>query len=302
VSLLLAVLGGNSVCAEPEREYRIENLLGDFVAYHDRGREADEEWRRSLWDSMLEERHPAVLTHLLYRKKEGEEREAYKRDCLRRFWEEVAPRMGEIAKLGEGIETRVHRTVREFNKHFPDFEPRTDFCLTISLRFRGKVVDVDGRIVLALGLENLPREGPQLEITLAHELFHLHHFRTFSPKGGLYRALWTEGLATYASAVVVPAQRMSTVLGFPGSEVDRCGELLPKLAAELSAHLGERNHRLFRIDFGAERNDTEVPPGAGYYVGLLIVSKLAQSYSLAEMASWDKDRPFRVLSRELEFP
>jgi hypothetical protein len=263
-ALALVALPAASAEEEPAEEYRIIDVAADFLAYHEAAKDLDGKTRRARWDEMLEARHPAIFENLIYRKKEGQAREVYKADCIRRFWEEVAPRMDHVA--------RVHR---------------------------GKVVDIDGRNVMALGLETFREEGAQIEITIAHELLHLHHFRFFSPKGALYRTLWTEGLATYASAVLVPGHRMSTVLGFPGEKVDRCGELLPALAADLRKHMGERDERLSRIYFGAEPNDTRVPPEAGYYVGLMIVKRLAEETPLGELLRWEKDRVFRVLSEEL---
>ncbi len=161
-----------------------------------------------------------------------------------------------------------------------------------------------GRDVLALGLEFFRDSGAdadrQIRITLAHELFHLYHFQFFSASGGLYRPLWAEGLATYASAVVVPGHKRSAYLGFPGRKMNRCHELLPLLAADLKKNMGQNDRRIERLYFGAEDNGTKVPPEAGYYVGLLIIERLAQKYSLAELARMDKNLVFRLLAEELD--
>jgi uncharacterized protein YjaZ len=215
-----------------------------------------------------------------------------------RFWREVAPRCDELVKLAERAQRRIPQVLAEFKRHLPGFRPATDFYLTISFSFQGKVLDVGGRRVLALGLESF-KSDLQLSITVAHELFHLFHFETFSAKGGLYRSLWAEGLAVYASAVVVPGYRRSAYLGFDVKKMNRCHELLPRLAADLRRHLGDSRHGRKRLYFGAEDNDTWIPPEAGYYVGLLIAEAVAKRVPLARLARLDKDQVYRLLDAEL---
>jgi hypothetical protein len=281
--------------------YRIVNVTDDFVAYYRECLGLDPACRTAGWEKFVESRHPQFIEEAVYRGKGGAEKERYKQDCIRRFWDEIAPRIPQISELDFGIETRVHEIVRRFRRHLPDFEPRTDFYLTISFSFKGKVLPVNGRDVLAIGMEAFqPSEIHQFEITLAHELFHLYHFGRFSASGALYRALWTEGLATYASAVVAPGHRRSVYLGFSPAKMNRCDELLPLMAADFRRHMGEYDPRLSRIYFGAEPNDTQVPPEAGYYLGLRIAEKLARENPLDELAKKPAAQVFDLLRRELE--
>ena len=158
-----------------------------------------------------------------------------------------------------------------------------------------------GKNVFGIGLDHLdPARPEQIEITIAHELFHLYHFQTFRASGGLYRTLWAEGLAVYASAVVVPGHRDSAYLGFDAAKMNRCAELLPALARELKANLSENDPRLHRIYFGAEDNDTRVPPEAGYYVGLQIVKHLATQHAMAKLARMEANAVLRLLGTELD--
>ena len=189
-----------------------------------------------------------------------------------------------------------------FRKRFPGFKADTDFYVTISFSFNGKVVNIGTKNVFALGLEAFKSTDPllQAEITIAHELFHLYHFQFFSTRGGLYRTLWAEGLAVYASAVLVPGHRYSTYLAFSPKKVDRCGALLGKLAAELGRHMDGKDHRIERLYFGAEPNDTWVPPEAGYYVGLVLVQSLAKQADLGKLAKLPADKVYRLVKAELK--
>jgi len=187
-----------------------------------------------------------------------------------------------------------------FRKAFPDFEPSTEFYITISFSFRGKVVGLDGKDVFAIGIEQVQPGTAEIPITIAHELFHLYHFKTFQAGGGLYRTLWAEGLASYASAMLVPGQRLSAILGFPGGKMNRCQELLPEMAAELRREMGKNDPRIQRIYFGAESNDTQIPPEAGYYVGYFIAEALAKERSLADLARLEPKAAFPLIARELD--
>ncbi len=284
--------------------YRIVNVVDDFLAYYQAAKDQSEEQRAALWVSLVEAEHQAFFDDAVYRRKKGAERERYREHCLNTFWRKIAPDMDYYAGLNKNLKAALEGTLADFRKHFPDFQPNTDFYLTFSFSFRGKAVDVGQQVVMALGLEFFKESGPQAErqirITLAHELFHLYHFRFFSPGGGLYRPLWAEGLAVYASAVVVPGYKMSAYLGFPGWKMNRCREMLPQLAADLKKNMGQNDYRLQRVYFGAEQNNTEVPPEAGYYVGVLIIQNLARSRNLAQLARMDKDRVFKLLAGELD--
>ena len=280
--------------------YRVINVVNDFQSYYQKCSKMGWPDRLDNWDTMLEGKYPRFFKDAIYRGKNGTDRDHYKQSCIRLFWDEVAPRIGEIGHLNSNLEKKIHLMVTEFQKQLPDFMPATDFYITISFSFRGKALPVENRTIIAIGLEtfNLGDEQ-QIYITLAHEMFHLYHFSFFQPGGGLYRSLWAEGLATYASAVVVPGNRRSVYLGFPVEKMNRCYELLPLLAEDLKKNLGRNDHRLKRIYFGAEPNETLVPPEAGYYVGLLILEKLAAETSLDQLARMPADKVMPLLAKEL---
>ena len=97
----------------------------------------------------------------------------------------------------------------------------------------------------------------------------------------------------------MPGHRRSTYLGFPVDKMNRCYDLLPLLAGDLKKNLGRNDHRLKRIYFGAEPNETLVPPEAGYYVGFLIIEKLAAETSLNQLARMPADKVMPLLAKEL---
>jgi hypothetical protein len=299
--MLPAVPRAISLAAEAKKppQYKIIDVAADFISYHEECKDLGKAERKAQWDRLLEGRHPDFFQEVIYRKKTGSDRERFKEWCIQTFWADVAPKMPTVRKLHLTAPEAVRGVVGPFQQTFPDFRPSTDFYLTISFSFRGKVVDVKGKDVFAIGLENFEPGEPQLRITIAHELFHLYHFQFFSASGGLYRSLWAEGLASYASAVLVPGYRFSQYLGFPGAKMNRCQELLPVMAKELLQEIGNNDQRIKRIYFGAEPNDTEIPPEAGYYVGFVIVESLAKRTSLADLAKMKANDVFTTLKAEL---
>lgn len=281
--------------------WRIINVADDFLRYHDTCKAMLSIARAASWDAVLEQKHPALFNDAIYRKKQGAERTRFKQWCIDSFWKDVAPKIEAIRKLSAAVPRQIAETVAAFQKVLPDYKPSTDFYVTISFTFRGKVVDVGGKNVFGIGLDRLdPAKPLEVPITIAHELFHLYHFKTFRPSGGLYRPLWAEGLATYASAAVVPGHRDSTYLGFSGEKMNRCAALLPRMARELRAKMGASDPGLQRIYFGAEANATQIPPEAGYYVGLQIAKSLAKARSLRGLARIDAKAVYPLLVQELD--
>jgi len=296
------------------RSVRIINVVDDFLAYHKACAEADASTRAAKWKTMIEDRYPRFFADVIYRKLDGAALARHKKWCFDEFWEKVAPEITALAKANRGIADRILAVQKDFRTQFPDFRAETDFYVTVAFSFKGKVDTIrtgltkgsDGKTaktekkVFALALEQFLAAGPEVEITIAHEMFHLLHFQTFSIKGALYRTLWAEGLASYASAVVVGGHRLTTYLGFEGKKIDLCHKMLPVLAADLKKHMGQTDRRRRRVYFGAEANDTKVPPEAGYYVGFLMVSSLAKTHAMKDLARMPSKQVYKIVASELD--
>jgi uncharacterized protein YjaZ len=174
-----------------------------------------------------------------------------------------------------------------------------DYYLTVSFSFNGKVVDVRGSNVLAIGLEKFTPDSPELPMTIAHEQFHLYHLSGFSTQGALYRSVWEEGLATYASALVVPGYRLSQYLGFSVNRMNEIADNFSQLCAKLLEEMSSTDPSMKRAFLGAEENDLGIPPACGYYLGFILVQKLTEQYSLEELAGWDADRVYQEMQNTL---
>jgi uncharacterized protein YjaZ len=301
IGILLHAL--SAFCSETTSDntkINIVNVADDFIAYYKKCFGADAETRAVQWDIMLESKHQEFFSHVLYRKKEGEDRESFKKARITEFWNDIAPKIGKIAKLNSNAESEIKNVLTEFKKQFPGFDPGRDYYITIAFSFKGKVVDVAGKNIFAIGLESFGDDFLQFKITIAHELFHLYHFQYFSASGALYRKVWAEGMAAYASAVIVPGYKESRYLNFSIEKMNQCYDLLPKIAKELRENMGEKNEKLERIYLGAEDNAARIPPEAGYYVGLQIVSSLAKRTPIVELAKLKSEKVYSLVEAELE--
>lgn len=280
--------------------HHVYNLLPAFIAYGQQGRDLGPAKRAALWDRMLTKRWPAYFSQVIYRGLTGQRRARFKAAIIKQFWNQVAPRLEGLKAMNQTAVQRLLAGVHRFHRAFPNFRPNCDFYLTVSFSFHGKVADLNGAKVLSLGLENFDPHRPELDIIIAHELFHIHHFATFSAAGGLYRGVWAEGLATYASAVLVPGHRLSRYLGFSPRRMNQIHDNYQRIVEFIRRNLDNPDHAVKRACLGMEDNRLGVPPGCGYYIGFDVVQALIKrGERLADMARWPPATVRRNMARIL---
>ncbi len=155
---------------------------------------------------------------------------------------EKAPEyVARIRKLHALFENQEPVILDRFCQAYPEFVPsKAKIYLMLSLcRFDAKIPSQHPDSLL-IGLDGLARfhgtDAP-LGVILSHELFHLYHFQVSPlPKNPddlpLYRLLWQEGLAVYASQQLNPGASLGDVL------------LDPRLATEGPASIPAEAKRL----------------------------------------------------------
>lgn len=268
--------------------HKIYNIAEDFIAYAEQNANADAATRSAQWNQALEGKYPDFFNQVIYRNKTGDDLVAYKAQIIDQFWNEVVPRLSTLKQTSSTAVQRVLDGRTAFKNVFADFDPQTDYYLTVAFSFHGKATELNGQTILALGLENYASNEPELDITIAHEQFHLHHFKTFSASGGLYRGVWTEGMAVYASEVVVPGHDLTEYLGFTAERISQMHELFDDLTQNILANMSTTDQTIKRAYLGAEDNSTWIPPGSGYYIGYYLVKDLVeQGNTVATMTGWD---------------
>jgi hypothetical protein len=196
------------------------------------------------------------------------------------------------AALQHGLATSADR----FAQTLPDF--RCDFVLYVAPTFgqmdgAGRVVN--GKPALVFGPDVIAgyQTPGQLPVFIAHELFHRYHFAAagfsddLAERELLWRTLWAEGLATYASARLNPDRPLADAMLLPRDLAERAAPLVPTLAREISVKLDVVDAATFARFF--EGGDASArargwPARSGYYLGYLVAESLAQRYTLPELA------------------
>ena len=200
-------------------------------------------------------------------------------------------RGGVMADLRRSIERAqaAFRKLDDFRCDFPIY-------LTDSLgQFDGAGRVVDGRRALVLGVDALDgeRNSLSLAVFVAHEMFHRYHFMAggFSDDDAdrqpLWRTLWAEGLATYASRVLTRGATVGQAWMLPADLAQRAAPLTPRIAADLLAHLDRVDPDVYRTYFTYGNKAVAargLPWRSGYYVGYLVATRLGRRFTLGELA------------------
>jgi hypothetical protein len=170
---------------------------------------------------------------------------------------------------------------------------------------------VDGRPALVLGVDALQAERNMisLRVFLSHELFHRYHYEVggFSDdpadRQEIWRALWAEGLATYASKVLTPGSSTGDALMLPKDLEARAGPMTRALATALLAAADRVDADVFRTYFTSGRADVTrrgLPWRSGYYIGYLVAERLAHRFSLAQLAHLRNGDAHRLVLEALQ--
>jgi hypothetical protein len=212
-------------------------------------------------------------------------------DDSKRYLAELEQRSFAIRSLARRFNA-IHSNLEElFIKTFPDFRPeRTTVYLTASrFRFDGKAPhDRLNTLLLALdGVAKFHGAKAPMAVIFSHELFHLYHFQVNPPPTDpdqlpLYRLIWQEGLACYASSILNPTAPLSDILFDPRLAIEG-PKFVKSVTRQLLVDLTSTDD-LQTAQYLTFQASSSTPPRMGYLIGYLIVAKLAKNHSLVELA------------------
>ena len=189
----------------------------------------------------------------------------------------------------------VDRTQASF-RNLAGFRCDFPIYLTDSLgQFDGAGRIVAGQRPLVGGVDALDGERSliALPVFIAHEMFHRYHFMAggFSDDDAdrqpLWRTLWAEGLATYASRALTRGATIEQALMLPADLSQRAAPLRSRIAADLLAHLDQIDPDVYRTYFTYGNKAVAargLPWRSGYYIGYLVAERLARRHTLGQLA------------------
>jgi len=199
----------------------------------------------------------------------------------------------EVTAAEQYLAANVPRYMQEFRQTFPDY--RCDFTFYIAPSFGnmdGSATTVNGQHRIIFAPDVIPRlhKLSELKVLIDHETFHIYHHQASGVFGvdekaipTIEVALWSEGLATLVSWRMNPSVSLDVALlqsGIP----EGARPHMPAIAAELLAHLGERDESTYARYFEGSKPRDGYPARSGYYVGVLIAQDLSKRYTLGQLA------------------
>lgn len=271
------------------------NVTENFLRYALAAKLLRDSERLTLWEKRLEDIYPAFFHEVLYRGKQGDELENYRQEMVQRFFQEVGPRVLELARQSRDAAQRTMEARKNFAAFFPDFAPDADYYLTVSMGFEAKLVEVEGVTVMALGLDVISPDDQRLEMVLAQEHGYAYLLKNKGlslPGQGdpLFRHLWVKGLVLRMSEALVPGHRLSKYLGLPGPDMNEIHDDYDRIRDLVRSNLETSDRELIRALFSTDSNTLGIPPGAGLYLAENLMFELneRQGHSLEELAGWDE--------------
>jgi hypothetical protein len=203
-----------------------------------------------------------------------------------------------------GVSARLHgdlpRFTRTFADSFPDFAFDGAVFFYPSLYMRdGGTMGFPPSAALMFGVDVISRKGPDadLSVLFGHELFHLYHAQQHpdrKPPYPLFLRIWAEGLATYVSKRLNPqASELAILLG--DERLLEARPRLPMLAARTLDRMDDTSSVYARPYLQGGTEDPEIPPRAGYLIGLRVAEKMGQGRTLRQLARLEPE----IVRREM---
>lgn len=202
------------------------------------------------------------------------------------YFRDLAPLTDAMHTLDSQLRHNWSSDWGKFTVLFPDMAwAGTVYVMPSLFCFDGRVQEVAGETALLLGVDMMAKLGQtNLAPFLHHEWTHLYHNQIIpdAAEERLFWALWREGVAVYFSRLLNPHADFKELLLSP-ELVLQTEEKLPKIAAELLEKLDSTGEQDYADFFFGRLERTDIPARSGYYVGLRVVTHLAERYSPAEL-------------------
>lgn len=282
------------------------DLTSEFFAFWEEARDRSPEEQRRLWYACYEDRHRQLFSRCGDRHGNAEALP----QALDRF-SNVVPQLPEtIAQVRAAIDQSEPALTRLFALD----RLALHWVLLVGMFWSdGWVVEVEGEPSIFIAVEMItPATPPRIELLLAHEGAHIAHARC-SPWDDLEtlgHGLFVEGLATVASAQLVPGYGETTYL-WAGLEttwhgqslldwLQACQRVWPRVAADLRRDLDSTERAIQDPYFLGSKAPEALPERIGYFAGWRLVSALAAEYSLAALARWSPERIQKAMAQLLD--
>ncbi len=226
------------------------------------------------------------------------------------YLDRVESLVGDIRTLHKWIAEGFDGKLDDFRKHLPDFKWSGSIVFMPTLfGFDAGGGQMNGKSYLIFGLDTIAKVyGPNadLSVLFAHEFFHLYHGSFHQPRQGevrgrtipLFRLVWTEGLATYASQQLNPGAGLAAIFLSP-TLASSCEGNLKALSTALLQDLDSTERGPVMEWMSGQTRISDVPPRAGYYFGWRVAQSLGREMSLPQLARLTDNEVHKAILTEL---
>lgn len=278
---------------------RVESLARDFAAFRARAESQPLATQVLAWDEAIEHPHRGLYDDVVWSHARGSSRSERSSAVLEGRLKAYAGKYDAIEAAFADFPVRARSAVERFGAHVAPLSPALSIVALASPTFDGKSAMLDGKVIVAVGMDTVVINQTNLDILLPHELFHAHHASQglfvndgLMPGASLAIPLWEEGLATYVSGVVAIDASDGELLLDPSLarvSSDDVRWLAAAVESELDALAADPGptpafKRWFSISPSRPRED--LPNRCGYLLGLLVVRRVAKDFSLHDMIAW----------------
>jgi hypothetical protein len=271
--------------------HKAVNVVDDFLFFWERAKGRPLRIQRRLWIRMVERPHAEFFERAVYRNASAAER----RQMLNRFLLLVPDHIDGIRAFNDNVYDALTQAIIFFKVRFPDYKHQHDLYIGLGLfRFDGSVraLDNDEGIpdTLCLAADLLADYSPEeLQITLAHEFFHLYHFEYLFEHASLdelrtpHAPLMIEGMAIVGSQQVYSSTNIPRLLHFSRSQLALQKEQLADNSLRFLTMIRWGAPPEEYIQWFMNGLDADIPSRGGYLLGYEATRGVLASHTLDEM-------------------
>jgi hypothetical protein len=295
----------------------IVSFLPDFYKFWEKAKDETLEQKISLWNKLFESKHEEFYQEVIYRGT-GQDPTKLKASRLKDFLGTLTDEDVQRMKGKEPIvQELISPAVEDMQKILPEEKGTISHYIIPSLNTTsGSARPFQGDMVVYYGLEVLSRfkKPEDIKAVIAHESFHVFHFRRLFPyyrkKYGenisLMAALQGEGLPFFSfmeGLTVYAIEKLYPDVSRPGlveKNVPLYEENFIPYTREFLKDLENFNYSTYQKYFIDGTRDPVIPEKFGYWLGYRITKSLAEKYSIQEMMSWMPDKGVEVMRKEID--
>jgi len=281
--IVVAAVAAFTVAGAQAADVQVRNIAPEFVKVYDATAALPMPERvRAMRESLMAQypefygrRKPANMDKVVQMAIEGFPQ-------VRTAYLDKAQKFG--ASLGQHMST--------FSATFPSYQNTAPIVLVHSLgEMDGGPRELGGKVHLVFGADVMAALNPTGNAAplFHHELFHLMHQKKFSCETSpVWAALWGEGLAVYASAVMNPgSNERELLLDVPNDMAAATRAQLPAAWAHVTTVFDSTDDKVAQELFTMSAKGATLPVRRGYYLGYLVAKEAGKTRDLAALSSLD---------------